>query len=93
MFFFTRAFKVLQLHIPEIGIAIPMLSLTASNRGGTILKFLAMIHFSTIKHEIIWKFVLARSLLFLLLYLINQVHGHVVAQSGYNPIGTMRSGE
>jgi hypothetical protein len=50
-----------------------------------------MTNFSTIKHEVIWKFVLASIHLFLPLYLINQVYGQVAAQSGYNLIGTIRS--
>jgi len=52
-----------------------------------------MIHYATIKHEVIRKLVLVSIFLFLLLYLIDQVHGQVAAQSGYNLIGTIHSGD
>src|SRR5271169_710899 len=69
-----------------------MSSLTAGNQRCNISKLLAMIRFSVMKNEVIRNFVLMSILFFLPLSLIDQVHGQVAAQSGYNLIGTIRSG-
>jgi hypothetical protein len=52
-----------------------------------------MIHFSTINNNAIRNVVLVSILLFLQLYFIDLVHGQTNAQSGYNLIGTIRSGD
>src|SRR5271169_2622355 len=51
-----------------------------------------MIDFSTINNNAIRNVLLVSILLFLQLYFIDLVHGQVVAQTGYNLIGTIRSG-
>jgi hypothetical protein len=52
-----------------------------------------MIHFATIKKEVIRNFILIGLLFFLPLCLIHQAHSQVAGQTGYNLIGTIRSGD
>ena len=50
-------------------------------------------YFSTIKNNTIRSFILVSLFLVLPLSFVDQLHGQVAAQSGYNLIGTIRSGD